>query len=80
MTRKGAPLDRLMNSADSNIRFYAGQLRDSLDEALERAAPADVVDSLRKARAEYKALKTIEPLAAKSTTGDIAPSPGRSKR
>lgn len=73
LTRKGAPLDRAMSSDNPNVRYYAGQIRDALDGALERSAPAELVDELRQARRQYKNLKTIEDLAGKSTTGDISP-------
>ena len=73
LTRTGAPLDRLMNSSDSNLRYYAGLVRDALDDAMERSASPDVLDQLRQARSQYKAMKTIEPLVEKSTTGDVSP-------
>jgi len=72
LTRKGAPLDRLLSSSDPNIKFYAGQVREALDEALSRYAPQDAQDLLKQARSQWKAMKTIEPLAEKATTGDIS--------
>lgn len=73
LTRKGAPLDRAMQSDNPNVRFAAGQMRDALDEALQRSAPADALADLQQARSQYKALKTVEPLAAKAATGTISP-------
>jgi hypothetical protein len=73
LTRKGAPLDRLMNSNDPNIAYSAGQIRDALDGTLERSAPPSALSDLRTARSQWKALKTVEPLAAKSATGEISP-------
>lgn len=73
LTRKGAPLDRAMQSNDPNVSFYASKIRDALDGTLERSAPADVLGDLQTARSQWKALKTVEPLANKSTTGDISP-------
>lgn len=73
LTRKGAPLDRALQSDNPNIRYVASQMRDALDDALERSAPADVLADLRQARAQYKALKTVEPIVAKATTGTISP-------
>lgn len=72
-TRRGAPLDRLMQSNNPNMRYYAGQIREALDSALERSAPAELVDELRQTRGQWRRLKTIEDLAAKSPTGDISP-------
>lgn len=73
LTRKGTPLDNLMSSADPNMRFYAGQLRDALDSAMQRSAPPELVNRLSTARSQYKAMKTVEDLVEKSPTGDISP-------
>lgn len=73
LTRKDAPLSRMQQSKDPNIRFYANKVRDALDDVMQRSAPADVVGDLRNARSQWKALKTVEPLAKKATTGDISP-------
>ena len=73
LTRTGAPLDRLQSSSDSNLRYYANQVRNALDDAMERSASPDVLAQLREARGQYKAMKTIEPLVEKSTTGDVSP-------
>ncbi len=73
LTRKGTPLDRAMNSGDPNVAHYAGQIRDALDSAIERSANADDVNLLQQTRAQYKAMKTIEPLVERSATGDISP-------
>lgn len=73
ITRKGAPLDRLLQSKDPNVRYYGNQIRDALDGALERSAPQDALTDLQQARGQWKAMKTIEDLAEKSPTGDISP-------
>jgi hypothetical protein len=73
LTRKGAPLDRAIQSSDPNVSYYAGKIREALDGTLERSAPPAALDDLRTARSQWKALKTVEPLAAKSATGDISP-------
>lgn len=74
LTRKGAPLDRLMTSAASpNVRYAAREIRDALDGALERSAPPAALADLQKARSQWKAMKTIEDLAEKAPTGDISP-------
>lgn len=71
LTRQGAPLSRAMRSKDQNVAYYAGRLRDAFDDAMERSLVADgkqdVLDDLRNARFQYKNLKTVEPLAAKSS-------------
>jgi len=71
--KKGAPLDRAMHSNDSNIKFYAGQIRDALDGALERSMPAHEVADFRKLRYQYKVMKTIEDLVEKSPDGNLSP-------
>jgi hypothetical protein len=74
LTRKGSALDRAQNSADPNIRYYAGQMRDHLDDALEHAASANDLADLQNARWEYKNLMTVKDLAAKAgVTGEIPP-------
>lgn len=71
LTREGAPLSRAMRSNNPNVAYYAGQLREAFDDAMERSLTAagkeDVLKDLRDARFQYKNLKTVEPLAAKSS-------------
>lgn len=73
MTRKGSPLDRAMNSSDTNIRHYAGEVRSALDDALQRNAQPGDAEALQQARYQYKVMKTIEPLVEKSADGTISP-------
>lgn len=74
LTRKGAPLDRAMSSADPNVAHYAGQIRDALDDALEASASPSDVDALRQARFQYKNLMTVAKLAPKAdANGVISP-------
>ena len=73
LTKRGAPLDRAMQSQNPNIRNSAREIREALDGAMERSAPPDVADDLRQARREWRNLRTVEPLVAKAPTGDISP-------
>lgn len=73
LTRKGAPLDRAMSSADPNVKYYAGQIRGALDDALQRSANPSDLAALKGARLQYKNMKTIEDLAEKSPDGRISP-------
>ncbi|MFT9400373.1 lytic transglycosylase domain-containing protein [Acetobacter sp.] len=77
--RQGAPLSRAMRSKDPNVAYYAGQLRDAFDDAMERSLVADgkqdVLDDFRNARFQYKNLKTVEPLALKAQANGGAISP-----
>jgi hypothetical protein len=75
LTRKDAPLDRALNSANPNIRYYATQIRRTLDDALQASAsPADVA-TLRTARLQWKNMRTVQDIASKAgIEGEITPS------
>ncbi|MDB5531601.1 MAG: hypothetical protein JWR51_4704 [Devosia sp.] len=73
LTKKGAPLDVALHSADPGIRAFARQAREALDDAFERSAAPDVLDGLKNARSQWKAMKTVEDLVEKSPAGDINP-------
>lgn len=73
LTRKGTPLDLALNSPNPNIRQVAGEFREALDGALERSAAPDVLADLQTARAQWKALKTVQRLAEKGPIGDVSP-------
>ena len=73
LTSRGSDLDRAQSSNNPNTAFYAGQIRDALDDALSRGVPPDQQAALVQARSQYRAMKTIEPLVGKSVTGDISP-------
>lgn len=73
LTRQGTPLSQLQGSSNPNTAFYAGKLRDALDDAMERSAPPGIANRLREARSQYRNMKTVEDLAAKSPDGDISP-------
>lgn len=38
LTRKNSPLDRLLNSQNADEKFYGGQIRDAIDEAMSKTA------------------------------------------
>ena len=73
LTRTGAPLDRAQSAADPNVRYYAGQIRDALDDAFQRSAAPEDQEALGRARGQYRAMKTIEDLVEKKTSGHIDP-------
>lgn len=73
LTRKGSPLMNVLNSNSSNVKFYAGQVRNALDGAMQASAPPEAQQALTQARYQYKVMKTIEPLVEKSSTGNINP-------
>ncbi len=71
--KKGAPLSRMENSQDPNVRFYAGQVRSAINDELAAQAPPEARAQLQQLNSQYKVLKTLEPLVKKSPTGDISP-------
>ena len=72
---KGGALDDAMNSGNPGVKLYAGQIRDVLDDAMQRSAPSNLAQQLAEARFQYKNLKTIEPLVpqAQGQDGNISP-------
>ena len=72
LIKKGSPLDNALSSPNANIRQYAGQIRNALDDAFERSAPQDVAEAWRAARSQYKAMMTVSKLAD-NIDGDISP-------
>lgn len=73
LTRANTPLSRAVNNSNPNISYWGGQIKDALDDALQRSAPPDAQDALSQAKLQWRNLKTIEPLVAKAPTGDISP-------
>lgn len=53
--------------------FYIGQVRDALREAMDRSITPAMRQAWQQARSQYRALKTVEPLVAKSADGSISP-------
>jgi hypothetical protein len=65
-------LDRLSGGVDQSKGFWIRELRDSLDDALQRSAPPSEVQLLKFARAQYRRLKQIEAAVANNEAGDIS--------
>jgi hypothetical protein len=71
---KGSPLDNATISKNSDIRQYAQQIRNALDDALEAEASPEDAAALKQARFQYKNLMTVKNLAAKANVeGEINP-------
>lgn len=66
LTRQGGAVERAQNSANATVARAGDALRQALDGALVRSASPDDVAALSTARQQYKAMKTLEPLAAKA--------------
>ena len=60
-------------TTDGDRRFYIGQLRESLREAMDRSVTPMTKKEWDAARRQYRSMKTVEDLAAKSGTGDVSP-------
>lgn len=74
LTRKGGGLDKALSSSNPNIRYYSGQVRDALDDALEQSASPDDLKALKTARLQWKNMRTVQDLAAKAgIEGEINP-------
>lgn len=73
MTQTGSALDRASSAGDVHTQGFNQEIMDALDRAHQRAAsPADQAE-LSKLRYQYRVMKTVQPLAEKSTDGTIPP-------
>jgi hypothetical protein len=73
LTNTGAPLDRLIESENPNISFFANGLKKTLDGALARSAsPADQA-MLQTADKQWASMRTVQQVVTKSPTGDVSP-------
>jgi hypothetical protein len=72
LTNTNSPLDRLANSENPNLAFYANQLKKTLDSALERSAPPEMQQLLQTADKQWAAMRTVQPIVAKSN-GTVSP-------
>ena len=66
LTQGNSPLGKLMRNPNPTLSNGAGEIKDALDGLLERSASPDMLNLVQQARSQWKALKTIEPLAAKA--------------
>jgi hypothetical protein len=65
-------LDRISMGSDQSKGHYARQIREALDEALERSAKGDDFAAIKDARKMYRRMKQIEPAIANDGSGDIS--------
>ncbi len=64
LTQRGSELDALMHHSAGDVKQHAGQLRDALDDALERNNPWEA-EAIQEARSQFKNLMMVKPIAAK---------------
>lgn len=62
-------LQKMQANENGTFSNLANEIRDALDGGLERSASAEDIAALRRARYEYKNLKTIEGLVTKDMAG-----------
>lgn len=74
LIKKGSSLEKLTNSANPQVSGVANDLRSAINDAMLKNAPPELASQLQQANSQWKAMKTIEPLVEKSTTGDMSPS------
>lgn len=63
---------QMRETSDGDLRHQLGELRDTVRGAMERSISQEDSDAWKAARRGYAAIKTVEPLANKSTVGDIS--------
>lgn len=62
-----------LRSTRNDASPYLSRIRDAIVDMSTEGAPQQLKDTLSEALSQYKNLKTIEPLAAKATNGNISP-------
>ena len=73
LVSKGGALDDAMNSGDPGVRNFSGQIRDAIEDAMQRQAPPDLSQQLGEARFQYKNLQTVAPLVKAAQDGNLSP-------
>ena len=66
-------LARIENAAPSAASPYLAAVRQAVQNRFAASAGPDAAATLKTLDSQWRAMKTIEPLAATSTTGDISP-------
>jgi hypothetical protein len=64
---------QMRSTGNGDLKHALGELQDDLQDSLQRGLSGDDLAALQVARQQYGIAKTIEPLVAKSATGDISP-------
>lgn len=64
---------QIRGSSNGDLKHALGSLQDDLLDALQRNASPDDLPLLHEARKQYAIAKTLEPLVAKSASGDVSP-------
>src|SRR5258708_29202573 len=73
MNRNGS-LSKAASAPKSNAAPYVEEIQDAMRDLLQKHLPEPALSEYGGLRYQWKNMKTVEPLAAKSPTGDIDPS------
>lgn len=71
MRQRGGLLQGLSDDANPTVAAFGQKIRGLLDNAFDRQVPASEAAALAKARGQYRAVSTVEPIANASPTGQI---------
>jgi hypothetical protein len=72
LTETNSPLGKLADASDGTTAWFGSRLNRAVQEAFQRSAAPGDADALRQLLYQYRVMKTVQPLAAESTTGDIS--------
>jgi hypothetical protein len=73
LTGSDGPLAKISDAAPSAAQNYLGRIRDALKDRLIASSSPEVAAELQQLDHQWRVMKTVQPLAGKSTVGDIAP-------
>jgi len=73
LTQTGSPLDRLENNSNPELAQIGGSISDALRKAFNQSATPEDQAALTKNDYQYRIMKTVQDLAAKSPDGNIDP-------
>jgi hypothetical protein len=73
LTKTNSPLDRLESNSNSEVAKVGSDIRDALDGAFAKSASPRDQAALSKNNYQYRIMKTVQDLAAKSPDGNIDP-------
>lgn len=65
--------NKMRNTTDGDLKYALGQLQDDIQDALQTRLSGEDLAAYKTARQQYASAKTVEPLVAKSATGDVSP-------
>jgi hypothetical protein len=72
LTESKSPLDMLADSPDGTTAWFGSRLNRAVQQAFQRSAAPGDADDLSRLLYQYRVMKTLQPLAAESTAGDIS--------